>query len=152
MYIDVEDPNQLFCPEQIKVVKKAMNFYANFLLPDVQDEIYVSLNIICGKNYGGSCITHDDFEPREFFMELDGELDAEEAFRTLAHEMVHVKQFALGELKSKLVNGVPQDTWKQKNYTFASEDDLLYFAPWEVEAYGLSEGLLHKFNQYHKKR
>ena len=56
--------------------------------------------------------------------------------RTLAHEMVHVKQYIMGELTFKK----GQMCWKKQKVDFKSGEDY-YFSPHEVEAYGLEKGL-----------
>lgn len=70
----------------------------------------------------------------------------------LAHEMVHLKQYAKGELKD-LIRPPKLVRWKTE-YFHADKTDY-YFAPWEIEAYGLQQGLLFKFmlmkDEYHGK-
>ena len=41
---------------------------------------------------------------REFNIEINGTISAEDKIRTLAHEMVHVKQYAYDELNSEVVS------------------------------------------------
>ena len=63
-----------------------------------------------------------------------------EVLKTLAHELVHVKQYVLGDL-----------TWRDRGLTYKGEhygaENLLdYFdLPYEVEAYGRERGLLVAF-------
>lgn len=53
--------------------------------------------------------------------------------RTLFHELVHVGQFALGQLRSTDKNWY----WKSKKYPDFGTDAINYWKmPWEVEAYG----------------
>jgi len=60
---------------------------------------------------------------------------------TLAHEMIHLKQYATKELKSKFVRGKPVDTWRGMKYRNLKYDEQ----PWEQEAMELEEELYHKF-------
>ena len=63
-----------------------------------------------------------------------------EILKTLAHELVHVKQYALGELK-----------WRDagllyKGVNHNPENLMEYFeTPYEIEAYGREKGLLAGF-------
>jgi len=58
--------------------------------------------------------------------------------RTLAHEMVHVKQFAKGELNSALTQ------WKSNKYC----DNIKYWdQPWEKEARRLQHKLVLEFDK-----
>lgn len=57
---------------------------------------------------------------------LDSRLDLETMLTTLAHEMVHVKQYALGQLK---VHG-SKYSWLGKKYNVGYLE-----SPWEIEAF-----------------
>ena len=60
---------------------------------------------------------------------------------TLAHEMVHCKQFAYGELKDVLVKKQLRTFWRGQDY-----HDVDYWDhPWEFEAFGLETSLAAKF-------
>jgi hypothetical protein len=56
---------------------------------------------------------------------------------TLAHEMVHVKQYVYGETNEKLTR------WKGER---VDSDTIDYWVqPWEIEAHGYEAGLFTKF-------
>jgi hypothetical protein len=57
--------------------------------------------------------------------------------RTLAHEMVHIRQFAYGETNSSL------DVWRGIPIDSAKLD--YYLHPWELDAYGMETGLFTKY-------
>jgi hypothetical protein len=62
----------------------------------------------------------------------------------LAHECVHMKQLASGELK----DGVRTCRWQGQ----IVEDSIDYWdQPWEIEAYGREKGLYHRFITNYKK-
>ena len=64
-------------------------------------------------------------------------------FKVLAHEMVHVKQIAKGEMKDRYVKSKYVTVWFGEKY---SEEDVSYWdQPWEIEAYGLENSLVAKF-------
>jgi hypothetical protein len=63
-------------------------------------------------------------------------------FSVLAHELVHLKQMAKGEMKDKYVKSRYVTVWRGDWY----EDDVNYWdQPWELEAYGLENSLVAKF-------
>ena len=74
---------------------------------------------------------------REFIIEINGSLDKEDKIRTLAHEMIHVKQLAKGTLKQ--VDGV--NYWKGKRYR---KNHKYLNLPWEIEAFSKQELLFRK--------
>ena len=63
-----------------------------------------------------------------------------EILKTLAHELVHVKQYVLGELRSRdvglLYKGINHEAMNLMEY---------FELPYEIEAYGREKGLLYGF-------
>ena len=79
-------------------------------------------------------------KPREFIMEINRNQSEEEILHTLAHEMVHVRQYAYGELNEEATY------WCGQKYA----RDLEYHEqPWEIEAHDVSDII---FNDYMEKR
>jgi hypothetical protein len=76
-------------------------------------------------------------QAREFLVEIHPGLGARTIFETLAHEFVHVKQYAYNELDDCL------SVWKG---TPVDSDTVDYWNhPWEIEAHGHETGLVTKF-------
>ena len=74
---------------------------------------------------------------RDFLMEIHPGLGARTIMETLAHEMVHIKQYAYGELDDCL------SVWRGE---YVDSDNLDYWIhPWEIEAHGRELGLVTKF-------
>ena len=81
--------------------------------------------------------------PREFIIIVDAGLDILETVETLAHEMVHVKQGATGEM-TRLEHVDPHMVrWQGERTLF--KDVHYYDFPWEIEAYGRQQGLAVRF-------
>ena len=121
----------------IKLIKQAAKFYATQLVPNQYYKIYLDIN--AGKFEADGYCTHLD--GYDFEIELNKGLPFEHIMITLAHEMIHLKQYATKELKSKFVKGRPVDTWrgvKYKNLEYKEQ-------PWEIEASVLEEELYHQF-------
>lgn len=77
------------------------------------------------------------------FMSLDSKLSVDQLIQTMAHEMVHVKQYAKGQLKVVYPKrGDPYFTWlgkrSKKNY---------FESPWELEAFSRERILANKVVQ-----
>ena len=85
-------------------------------------------------------IDHHRIEIDEFGRTLTDTEWAHSILRILAHELVHVKQYVMGELKS-INNGFVY------NEKFYSPDTLeeYYDQPFEIEAHGREKGLLFSF-------
>ena len=94
---------------------------------------YRSLDInirFCGMEDHGCCYKLDEVG-RKFKLSIKKGLSIYELISTLCHEMVHVKQYAKGELR--WCNKTANRMWKKSVYNDIAYDDQ----PWEKEAYRL---------------
>jgi hypothetical protein len=83
----------------------------------------------------GLCCRVDD---REYEIEINKNLKLRTMLETIAHEMVHVKQYVRHELKEPTV-------WKGTN---VDTDKVEYWdLPWEIEAHGREVGLFVRWAQ-----
>lgn len=76
-------------------------------------------------------------KPREFLILINKKQSYDETLNTIAHELIHCKQFAYKELN-------PECTmWKKQRYNIFeyNHEDL----PWELEAEELSIRLVEKY-------
>lgn len=129
-----------------KTIKAAVAFYADYLMDDHND---IDLVLDFEKNYKkfqgnyADCVNEDDLE---FTITVDADLGKRSALLAIAHEMVHVKQWATGELD---YNERKQcHRFNKKNY---SEDMNYWDRPWEIEAFGRELGLYNMFMDSQKK-
>ena len=123
--------------ELIKLVRLATNVYADILIPKQKHKIFLDI-FASDIDEDGCCTCLDTYD---YEIEICKNLSFEHMMITLAHEMVHLKQFSTKQLKSKFVRGVPVDTWKGTKYR-----DIAYQEqPWEKEATLLEESLYEQF-------
>ena len=81
------------------------------------------------------CVTY--VAPKYLIMLLDSGLDVERLVLTIAHEMVHVKQYARGQIKHEL--GRKTYYWMGKPIR-----KQYYSQPWEIEAFSKERVLANK--------
>ena len=87
-----------------------------------------------------SCLMTGEPAPSEI------KLNKKQTLISLAHEMVHVKQFARGELKDYL--RIDAVKWKNKTYNLSK---VKYWScPWEKEAHKKDKILYESFKQRNK--
>lgn len=117
-------------PEMEQELVAATKFFAEHLLsqkmlPHISVELVMRTTI---KDLGNCGVTfyNDWYKPREFQIELRRHRSIKSTLLTLAHEMVHLKQFARGELNAH------QTRWHKKPFNTKETTYLEY--PWEVEA------------------
>lgn len=135
-------------------LERSARFYANRLfhprtIPNLRLDIEVRTKIA---DLGNCANEEDKKNPRWFTIQLrdDDDSDIE---NTLAHEMVHAKQYAYNQLEKrlvvtsrgfKLVSFWMGEPWKPKK-----DQDVYFDSPWEIEAYGREVGLFHAWvNHY----
>lgn len=95
-------------------------------------------------------ITYPDiFDRFKFKIILNPKFSRKKQLLTLAHEIVHVKQFIRGELGDTFnEGGISLTKWKGKLIDESNED---YFdLPWEIEASGREYGLWKRWDNYLK--
>jgi len=90
---------------------------------------------------GSTEVVGDDIKPREFIVAIDPNLSRKSQLRTLAHELVHVKQFSLGEMRytkyTELIKWFKQ--------TIHNEETEYWDLPWEIEAFGREHGMYIRY-------
>jgi len=131
-------PSRKFKPYVIR----AIDFYAKKLLPSKILRENVDLEVHFKRELEAFAYSsvegyNSSSRPREFLIEIHSGIGAKNIFKSLAHEMVHIKQYIRGETNASLSkwHGVEVDQEKIDYYE----------QPWEVEAYGWEEGLFNGF-------
>lgn len=130
-----------------KIVRKAVKFYADTLMSSrLHKNIHLTLTF--GKLKDGDkgyCDTHyEGLQVRVFDIKIDKTLSDYEILKTLAHEMVHLKQYAKDEHYNYDRNPA-RHRFKGEIYEIHNEDKEYWLSPWEVEAYGSEYGLFRAF-------
>lgn len=132
------------CPDRDfkPYVERAIQFFAKELIPNtrIRNNCYA---LICFNDkiseFGSAEIIgyNTTNKARDFKVEIHPGIGVRNIFETLAHEMVHVKQYVDGELNDTMTN------WRGKK---VNSDNIEYWSqPWELEALGKEQGLLTKF-------
>lgn len=134
-----------------KEVEEIVEFYSKKLLKRISKNLYIEVLFISNflnseDRYGEMSYTdYDSYLPRDFEILLDARLPKDKLIKTIAHEMVHVKQYAKGQLRDMV--RVPKKKFLNEFY----DDDLDYFErPWEKEAADLEDILYEDWMNYAK--
>ena len=134
-----------------KLIESAAWFYAERLMgkrlmESLEITINLKKNLLSKEGNEGSAIWEDDgHRPREFTIELDSTVKIRNILITLAHEMVHVRQWAKNEMY-EYMNTVDLVRFKGEKIHLKETDYWDY--PWEIEAYGKQLGLFVRFCEY----
>lgn len=83
--------------------------------------------------------------PRKFIVKIDAQLNKEKALLTMAHEMVHIKQYARGELRDMVAHS---KKWMGEVFSENYEYSQL---PWEVQALKMEPLLYQSWIEYKRK-
>jgi len=145
MYISVRGGSR----SQKAYVKSMVEFCVSKMMPRMRN---LEFNIHL-KNFGrddswGYCIPSDyadDYRPRQFDIEINRQAKLRRMLETVAHEMVHAKQFAKNELyESSRTN---KHKWQGR---WLNKEPGYWDSPWEIEAHGRECGLFIQWAENHK--
>ena len=115
---------------QKKYARSMVKFCIKTLMPRMKT-LDITVKLKNPKGAMGYCLELDD--NRTFEIEIDRNMRLRKLLETVAHEMVHVKQYARRELHPV------HDTWCGKTY---NPKKVSYWdLPWEIEAHGREVGL-----------
>ena len=130
-----------------KLVEIAAWYYAEKLMGkrlinNLEININLKRNLYEKDKSEGTAIWEDESSrPKEFTIELDCDTKVRNILITLAHEMVHIKQWAKGEMYEYA--GLGKVRFMKTKYDM---NNLNYWDfPWEIEAYGKQLGLFIRF-------
>ncbi len=135
----------------ITEIEEAIQFYSYIMFHKNMSkhmQIYIDFNenfVLPGET---SAI---DQKHRSFEINIRGQEGDDHIIRTIAHEMVHVKQWARGEFYpffSKDPDWPIEVMWLGKVWRPGVREDPYYDAPWEIEAYGREGTLFQRWNLY----
>lgn len=94
----------------------------------------------------GFCQIHEDednvYSPKSFKIDVSSEVPLLHLLETIAHEMVHLKQFRNMELKYREKFTMFQGVTYSLDTPYSDE-------PWEQEAYSMEEVLVNMFIDYY---
>ena len=131
------------CPDRehfSPIIKKASHYFAEQLIsPKMLQQIHLKIKFDNKlEEYGYASVKQDASlkKRRHYLIEINPSIGARDILDTLAHEMVHIKQYVYAETNESLTR------WKGQ---MISEDVDYFNHPWEIEAYGMSRGLFTKF-------
>lgn len=136
-------------------LKEAVRFYASKLMTiqlarNLNITIEFKENLIKKEKARGET-QPQEFSPkklRDFVIYIDKNQSLRNILLSLAHEFVHVKQYAMNELKS-VAEDDRNDVYMNKVYEDNPENDDCYWdSPWEIEAHGRETGLYSRFKKY----
>jgi hypothetical protein len=132
------------CPDRDfkPYVKDAVEFYAEQLIPDGRIRNVCTTKVRFNskiEEYGFASVQsfNSKNQPRKFLIEIHPGIGVRAILETLAHEMVHVKQYITGETNDEL------SKWHGRKINSDAVD--YWDHPWEIDAYGREPGLTYKF-------
>lgn len=138
-------------PYQKKRVRSMVVFCIHALMPRLIGKLDIRIELkkdYCRRTGNlGVCYWEDTNDrPRDFTIEADASSKLRSLLMTIAHEMVHVKQFARNEQKQLLVAN--RVKWMGKT---VNTDKFDYWElPWEIEAHGREIGLFINWCKLHR--
>jgi hypothetical protein len=138
----------------VKLLREVARFTADkLMLPCTQEKMSVLINVKdYKKGWDGECQYVGNFDGiRKFKVTISNKLTIKRAkkpfvrlrvvIETLVHEMIHVKQYMCNELYD-----YADGSTRYKGNKFDSNFEY-WDAPWEIEAYGRTQGIIEQFKE-----
>lgn len=145
--------------KRIAEIEEAASFFASLLMdPRMVRNIELDIEISKSLDVQGACNPEDDGRrPRWFTIQLRDAKGDDPLMKTLAHEMVHIKQFAKGEMYTdhfKTARGYRklQTEWQGSVWNPSKKEHEYFDSPWEIEAYGREVGLYQRYIEMMNKK
>jgi hypothetical protein len=124
---------------QKKHTQRIVEFCVKTLMPRMKT-LDIEVKLCKPTGALGYCLELDN--QRQFEIEIDKTQPLRRLLETVAHEMVHVKQYARRELHPST------DAWMGKTYN--PKKTCYWDLPWEIEAHGREIGLFIRYCETHK--
>ena len=135
-----------------KIVEAAY-FYKERLMPRMKTlvlNIRLSPTLFTRTGDLGDCVWEESYSrPREFTINLDSR-DIDTAVETLAHEMVHVKQWARREMQDVYDDDDTPSRTRWKSRKIDTTKVHYHDWPWERQAWKLEPKLYNEWKEYQK--
>lgn len=149
MRVYVRGPNKKV---SVKEIKFATQWMSGLIMSDrLRDSLVITVCNYCERGIKGSCEISDYDEnplPRQFLVYIDGRMGRRSQLQTLAHELVHVKQWARGQMRDYKYH-----THTRWNKSLVNSDSIDYYdLPWEIEAYGREFGMYRRYIDFLKEQ
>jgi len=132
-------------PKQEEYLRSLSTFVLDkFFTQPKKDRLEITVvfkkNLFKQTSQYGNCIWMDQhYRPEEFEIEIDPDQSIQLLLNTLAHELVHVKQWAKGEYYQLQRE---KHVYKFCSKRFDTNKVDYWDTPWEIEAHGRAIGLV----------
>jgi len=144
------------CDNRIREkIRLASEWYLKHLLQKRTREklkIYIHLKrgLATTEKVDAECIWNEDIEtprPKNFIIHIDDKLTLRQKLLALAHEMVHLKQWATGEMYEYVRK---PHLYRWRGNTIDTRKKHYYELPWEVESHGRELGMFIRMCEHYK--
>lgn len=141
--ITIRGPNENMTKRE---AMRATDFFAKQLLGRIYKHVDIEVEFVRLRGMWGSCgvTTVHNGKFRDFGIYVNSNLCKRNQIITIAHEMVHLKQFARGEFSCL---GPNKYIWKNRVLRLSDEKYLSF--PWEKEAYAKEKMLYELYKESH---
>jgi hypothetical protein len=136
-----------------KMLKSLAEFTLDkFFTKPKQDKLNILVefekDLFKNTNQFANCIWEDEpYRPFDFTIQIDPDQKIQLLLNSLAHELVHVKQWAKGEFYQLQRE---RSVYKFNGQRFDTEKIDYWDTPWEIEAHGRAIGLVVQWARKNK--
>lgn len=129
-------------------MRYACDFFTSLIIPQAKLRnlmLHIEFRRLRADDSFGYCVPLSDTEfPQEFELAIDHSIGRLTQLGVLAHEIVHVKQFSLGELFE--LEKSYHYRWKGEQMDVSGLHEFDF--PWEIEANGMERGMVYRYQEH----
>jgi hypothetical protein len=140
-------------------IKDAAIFLLKEVLgPRMAEGVTLDIDVVKKLDVEGECVNEDETKRSRWFTITLKDAPFNKLLETLAHELVHVKQYVRNELGIKSLvltkGGRMKFTtkWMGEVWVPKGNEDDYFDTPWEIEAFGREQGLANRYINYRKQK
>ena len=125
-------------------------FLSRLISQELVDQIDLEVYIRKMKHQRGMCWAYEKY-PNQYTIVIDSSMGRRDSLRAIAHESVHVMQYANGTMRDMYGEHRGKVLWKNQMMENVDTGSAYFNAPWEKQAYGMQERLLQQYLRHRKK-
>lgn len=130
-------------PNLRRKIRDALYYFENELKLNEYNHVIVKVKVTKTIDAFGYCFIEyfdDDDNPCDLIMEIQTGQSENEMFHTIAHEMVHIRQYVTGQLNCDL------SVWRGHSI----DSDAIHYDdhPWEIEAEEIGDKIFESWKKH----
>ncbi len=142
--------NKHICLEEFRFAARFMYLLLVSEREHDKTTLHVNFSSLKRTLHGAAISIGDEKYPKKFAIVINHKLKRKGQLLTLAHELVHCKQYSRSQLRHVFDRKIKDYRLQFETKVYNEERVSYWDLPWEVEAHGREYGLYHRYEHFRK--